>query len=145
MPIPKGLVAKARLTTNNGTKFYIEIRDGANFHDFYTTYTVQGSGRRRTIHPGIPRHRGYAESIEAAAEKIARNINQHAQRTGGGRVIDIKIWIHRKRLYRKRFHTPPDVLGLTSTHCRWKDSRLSAKPTYYIESTTAPIWAVVDS
>ena len=145
MSIPKGLAAKARLTTNNGTKLYIEIRDGSNFHDFYTTYTVQGDGRKRVIHLGFPRHRGFAESIEEAAEKIAATMNQNARRIGGSYVVGIKTWIYRKRLYTKRLHTPPDVLGLTRMYRHWNDSRFSAKPTYNIESTTAPVRAVVDS
>ena len=132
MSIPKGLAAKARLIKDNGTKLYIEIRDECNFHNFYTTYTVQGKGRRRVIRPGFPRHRGFAESIEEAAEKIAATINQNAKRTGGSYVVDIKIWIYRKRLYHKRFNTPPDVLGLTRTYSRWNQRRFAANPTYRI-------------
>jgi hypothetical protein len=145
MSIPKGLAAKARLTKSDGTQVYIEIRDGYNFHDFYTTYMAQGHGRGRVIHPGFPRHRGFADSIEQAAGKIAATINQHAKRSGASGVVDIKIWIHRKRLYRRRFHTPPDVLGLTRTYRHWNDSRFRAQPVYFTDPQTAPARAVLDS
>ena len=137
MQIPKELAAKARLTMDNGTKLYIEVRDGSNFHNFYTTYTVHGRGRGRVIDPGLPRHRGFADSIEEAAEKIAGTINQHARRTQGSRVADIKIWIYRKRLYRQRFRTPPDILGLTRVNCPWTDRHSIATPTHSIKSRAA--------
>jgi len=137
MQIPKELAAKARLTMDNGTKLYIEIRDGSNFHNFYTTYTVHDHGRGRVIDLNAPRHRGFADSLEEAVEKIARTINQHAKRTGGSRVAGIKIWIYRKRLYRKRFQTPPDILGLTRVNCPWTYRHSIATPTHSIESKAA--------
>ena len=139
MQISKGLAAKARLTMDNGTKLYIEVRDGSNFHNFYTTYTVHGHGRGRVIDLNAPRHRGFADSLEEATEKIARTINQHAKRTGGSRVAGIKIWIYRKRLYRKRFQTPPDILGLTRVNCPWTYRHSIATPTHSIESKAAPM------
>ena len=138
MAIAKGLAAKARLTKDDGTKIYIEVKDGSNFHDFFTTYTMQGTGRGRVIIPGIPRHRGFANTIEDAAEKIARNIEQHAQRSGRGHVVNTKIWIYHKRLYLRRLHTPPDILGLTKIHGRWNKAHIKTKPTYYLESRAAP-------
>jgi hypothetical protein len=123
MKIPDGLAARAVLQMEHGKSFYIEIRDGTRFHDFFTTYIVHGLGRNRVIKPGSPRHRGFARDIEDAASKIASALDQNAKRTGQNKIIATKISIYRKRLYRKRLHATPDELGLTRVNCLFKIPR----------------------
>jgi hypothetical protein len=112
--IPKDLAAKARLKLSDGTEFYIEVRKGSRFSNFYATYTAQGRGRKRVVTAGMPRHRGYADGIEEAVEKVAAIMNENGKRSQHApRLVSTKIWIHRKRLYRKLISMRPDDLGLT--------------------------------
>jgi hypothetical protein len=112
--IPKGLAAKARLKMSDGVELYIEVREDSKFSNFYITYTAQGRGRNRLITPGIPRHRGYADGIEGAVRKITAVMKENEKRSRNQpRLVNTKIWIHRKRLYRKLISMRPDELGLT--------------------------------
>lgn len=112
--IPKSLAAKARLKMSDGVELYIEVREGSRFSNFYTTYTARGRGRNRLITPGIPRHRGYADGIEDAVRKITAAMKENEKRSHNQpRLVNTKIWIHRKRLYRKLISMRPDELGLT--------------------------------
>ena len=47
MTIPKGLAARAVIELDDGRKFYIDIKDGSMFVQFYTVYMVRGKGRKR--------------------------------------------------------------------------------------------------
>jgi len=114
MPIPKGLAARAVIETGRGKpKLYIEVREGNRFSNFYYTYTTVGRGRGRIVTPGIPRHRGFADSLEDAVEKIVKVIKAHTKRNRREVQIHTTIRIHRKRLYRKLLSMRPDELGLT--------------------------------
>jgi hypothetical protein len=105
MAIPKGLAAKARLKMDDGEKVYIEVRQGSPFCHFYTLYAVRG--RKRT--PLISRNRNVAEDgIEQLAEALVRHHKKHTTR----RVLETRIWIYRKRLYRQLLEADPSDLGL---------------------------------
>ena len=113
MAIPKGLAARAVIETGRGKPMlYIEVREGNRFSNFYYTYTAVGRGRGRIVTPGIPRHRGFADSIEDAVEKIVKVMKAHAKRNRREVQIHTTIRIYRKRLYRKLLSMRPDELGL---------------------------------
>jgi hypothetical protein len=114
MPIPKGLAARAVIETAGGKPtLYIEVREGNRFSNFYYTYTAVGRGRGRIVTPAIPRHRGFADSLEDAVEKIIKVMKDHANRNMTQIQIHTIVRIYRKRLYRKLLSKRPDELGLT--------------------------------
>jgi hypothetical protein len=105
MAIPKGLAAKARLNMDDGEKVYIEVRQGSPFCHFYTLYAVRGRMRK----PLIARNRNLAQGgIEELVEKLVQHFGKHSTR----RVLDTKVWIYRKRLYRELLDADPSDLGL---------------------------------
>ena len=114
MSIPKGLAARTVIETGRGKpKLYIEVREGNRFSNFYYIYTAVGRGRGRVVTPGTPRHRGFADSLEDAVEKIVKVMKTHAKRNRTEIQIQTTIRIYRKRLYRKLLNMRPDELGLT--------------------------------
>jgi len=114
MAIPKGLAARVIIETDsNKSKLYIEVREGNKFSNFYYAYTVMGRGRARIVTPTAPRHRGFADTIEDAAEQIAKAIQAHAKRKKTELQIHTTVRIYRKRLYRKLLAMRPDELGLS--------------------------------
>src|SRR3990172_10359120 len=105
MAIPKGLAAKARLNMHDGEKVYVEVRRGSPFCHFYTLYAVRGRKRK----PLISRSRNATETgIEELVEKLVQHYGKHTTRI----VLDTKIWIYRKRLYRQLLDADPSDLGL---------------------------------
>jgi hypothetical protein len=132
MSVPKGLAARAVIETGRGKpKLYIEVREGNRFSNFYYTYTATGRGRGRIVTPSTPRHRGFANSIEDAVDKIVGVMQAHAKRNKREAQIHTTVRIYRKRLYRKLLSMRPDELGLT--HVR--PSRLTSPKQY--EQTSA--------
>jgi hypothetical protein len=114
MTIPKGLAARAIIETGDGkAKRYIEVREGNRFSNFYYTYTAVGRGRYRTVTRGTPRHRGFANTLEEAVQKIIEVIKAHAKRNKTELQIHTTVRVYRKRLYRKLLAMRPDELGLT--------------------------------
>ena len=114
MTIPKGLAARAVIETGLGKpKLYLEIREGSRFSNFYSTCSVMGCGRHRIVTLGCPRHRGFAESLEEAVEKIIKVIKDHAKRNRTEIITHTVVRIYRKRLYKKLLSMRPDELGLT--------------------------------
>jgi hypothetical protein len=114
MTIPKGLAARAVIETNtHKSKMVIEVKEGKRFSNFYSTYTAIGCGRHRLVIPGLPRHRGFADSLEETVEQIVNAMKAHAKRQDASLLIRTTIRIHRKRLYRKLLAMRPDKLGLT--------------------------------
>lgn len=114
MTIPKGLAARAVIETNSQkAKMVIEVKEGNRFSNFYSTYTAVGRGRHRLVSPGLPRHRGFADSLEETVEQIVHVMQAHARRQGASLSIRTTIRIYRKRLYRKLLTMRPDELGLT--------------------------------
>src|SRR5919109_3929400 len=110
MATPKGLAARAMLELMDGRKIYIEVRDNSKFVQFYTVYTIRGGrGRAREYQANPSLNRNYANSIEAAAEKMVKHFNTF----GTAKVKQIKVKIYRKKLYKQRFKMSPDELGLT--------------------------------
>ena len=109
MATPKGLAARAVLELMDGRKIYIEVRDNSKFVQFYTVYTIRGRGRAREYQANPGLNRNYANSIEAAAEKMAKHFNTF----GTAKVKQTKVKIFRKKLYKQRFRMRPDELGLT--------------------------------
>src|SRR5512146_3289557 len=108
MAIPKGLAARAVVELTDGRKIYIEVRDNSKFVQFYTVYTIRGGrGRAREYqaHPSL--NRNYANSIEDAAEKMAKHFNTF----GTAKVKQTKVKLYRKKLYKQRFKMRPDELG----------------------------------
>jgi hypothetical protein len=101
----------------------IEVREGNRFSNFYHTYTTHGSGRHHVVKPGIPRHRGFADSIEAVVEQIVKAMKAHAKRQRVDLSIHTAVRIYRKRLYRKLLNMRPDELGLSHATYR-PDPRL---------------------
>ena len=151
MSIPKGLAARAVIETGRSKpKLHIEVREGNRFSNFYFTYTVVGRGRGRVVTPGTPRHRGFADSLEDAVEKIVKVMKTHAKRNRTEIQIQTTIQIYRKRLYRKLLSMRPDELGLTRIRYR-PDPRLvraelaklqnSQLPTTY--TTLAKRWQII--
>ena len=137
--IPKGLAAKARLKMSDGVELYIEVREDSRFSNFYITYTAQGRGRNRVKTQGIPRHRGYAKGIEEAVEKVAAVLKENEKRSHHApHLVGTKIWIHRKRLYRKLIRMRPDELGLTRTRSR-PDPRLARAELANVQNIPLPI------
>ena len=108
MATPKGLAARAVLELTDRRKIYIEVQDGSMFVKFYTVYTVRGKGRAREYQANPSLNRNYANSIEAAAEKMAK----HLHTFGTAKVKQTKVKIYRKKLYKQRFKMRPDELGL---------------------------------
>lgn len=108
MATPKGLAARAVVELTDGRKIYIEVRDNSTFVQFYTVYTIRGRGRARAYQANPSINRNYANSIEAAAEKMAKHFNTF----GTAKVKQTKVKIYRKKLYKQRFKMRPDELGL---------------------------------
>jgi hypothetical protein len=105
MAIPKGLAAKARLNMDDGEKVYIEVRQGSPLCHFYTLYAVRGRTRKALI----ARNRNFAEEgIEELIKKLVQHYRKHTAR----RVLETRIWIYRKRLYRTLLEADPSDLGL---------------------------------
>jgi len=124
MSIPKGLAARAVITTKNTkTRMVVEVREGNRFSNFYSIYTTYGCGRRYVARRGIPRHRGYADSIEDVVEQIVKVMKAHAKRQHVDLSIHTVVRIYRKRLYRKLLNMRPDELGLSHS-TRRPDPRL---------------------
>jgi hypothetical protein len=124
MSIPKGLAARAVITIKNTkTRMVVEVREGNRFSNFYSIYTTYGRGRRYVARPGIPRHRGYADSIEDVVEHLVKAMKAHAKRQRVDLSIHTAIRIHRKRLYHALLNMRPDELGLTRSTYR-PDPRL---------------------
>lgn len=153
MSIPKGLAARAVIKTKGTkTRMVIEVREGNRFSNFYHIYTTSGRGRHHVVKPGIPRHRGFADSIEEAMEKIVKVMRAHAKRNRAEIQIHTTIRIYRKRLYRKLLNMRPDELGLTRIRYR-PDPRLvraelakvqnNRLPTTY--TTLAKRWQIITS
>ena len=109
MATPKGLAARAVLELMDGRKIYIEVRDNSKFVQFYTVYTIRGRGRGREYQANPGLNRNYANSIEAADEKMAKHFNTF----GTAKVRQTKVKTYRKKLYKQRFRMRPDELGLT--------------------------------
>ena len=110
MATPKGLAARAVVELTDGRKIYIEVRDNSKFVQFYTVYTIRGGcGRAREFQANPSLSRNYANSIETAAEKMAKHFNTFGTAT----VKQTKIKVYRKKLYKRRFKMRPDELGLT--------------------------------
>ena len=109
MATPKGLAARAVLELMDGRKIYIEVRDNSKFVQFYTIYTIRGRGRAREYQANPGLNRNYANSIEAAAEKMAKHFNTF----GTAKVRQTTVKVYRKKLYKRRFKMRPDELGLT--------------------------------
>ena len=81
MSIPKGLAARAVIETKGAkTRMVIEVREGNRFSNFYHTYTTYGRGRHYLVKPGIPRHRGFADSIEDVVAQIVNAMKANAKR-----------------------------------------------------------------
>lgn len=112
MTIPKGLTARAVLELTDGRKFYIEIRDGSMFVQFYTVFTARFKGRKRKTERESFRDRNFAATIEEAAKKFEKHFNTY----GKAKVMNITIKIYRKRLYNKRYKMRPDELGLAPVY-----------------------------
>ncbi len=112
MTVPKGLAARAVLELTDGRKFYIEIRDGSMFVQFYTVFTARFNGRGRTTERESFRDRNFAATIEEAAKKFEKHFNTY----GKAKVRNTTIKIYRKRLYNKRFRMRPDELGLACVY-----------------------------
>jgi hypothetical protein len=108
MTIPKGLAARAVIELEDGRKFYIDIKDGAMFVQFYTVYMVRCKGRKRKAESESFRDRNFAFTIEEAAKKFEKHFNTY----GKAKVTNTTIKIYRKRLYSKRYKMRPDELGL---------------------------------
>src|SRR5512143_435818 len=110
MAIPKGLAARVVVEVTDGRKIYIQVRDNSKFVHFYTVYTIRGGRSRAREYQANPSlNRNYANSIEAAAEKMAKHFNAF----GTAKVKQTKVRIYRKKLYKQRFKMRPDELGLT--------------------------------
>jgi len=109
MATPKGLAARAVVELTDGRKIYIEVRDNSKFVQFYTVYTIRGRGRAREYQASLSINRNYANSIEAAAEKMTKHFNTF----GTAKVKQTKVKVYRKKLYKQRFKMRPDELGLT--------------------------------
>ena len=111
MATPKGLAARAVLELTGRRMICFEVQDGSMFVNFYTVYTIRGGGRGRAreyqANPSL--NRTYANSIEGAAEKMAKHFNTF----GTAKVKQTKVKIYRKKLYKQRFKMRPDELGLT--------------------------------
>ena len=138
MSIPKGLAARAVIEPARGKpKLYIEVREGNQFSNFYYIYTAVGRGRGRMVTPGIPRHRGFADSLEDAMEKIVKAMKTHAKRNRTELQIHTTVRIYRKRLYRKLLNMRPDELGLTRIKYQ-PDSRLVRAEPARVQNSPIP-------
>jgi hypothetical protein len=148
MPIPKGLAARAIIETGCGKpKLHIEIREGNRFSNFYYTYTAIGRGRGRIVTPNIPRHRGFADTIEEAVEKIVKVMKDHAKRNRREVQIHTTIRIYRKRLYRKLLSMRPDELGLTRVR-PLPDRRIQSISSKLLPASYTPFakrWQIITS
>ena len=133
MAIPKGLAARAVVELTDGRKIYIEVRDNSKFVQFYTVYTIRGGrGRARQYQANPSLNHNYANSIEAAAEKMAKHFNTF----GTAKVKQTKVKVYRKKLYKQRFKMRPDELGVT--HVRSLFNRLNA-PNIFTRKTEAAL------
>ena len=112
MTIPKGLAARAVIEMEDGRKFYIDVKDGAMFVQFYTVYMVRCKGRKRKAERESCRDRNFASNIEEAAKKFEKHFNTY----GKAKVKNTTIKIYRKRLYNKRYMMRPDELGLARVY-----------------------------
>jgi hypothetical protein len=137
MAIPKGLAAKARLKMDDGEKVYIEVRLGSPFCHFYTLYAVRGRKRK----PLISRNRNVAEDgIEQLVEALVRHYRKYTARN----VLETKIWIYRKRLYRKLLDADPSDLGLTRV--RRRDFEYRRIPLRFLPTSYTPLqrrWEII--
>jgi hypothetical protein len=109
MATPEGLAARAVVELTDGRKIFIEVRDNSKFVQFSIVYTIRGRGRAREYQANPSLNRNYANSIEAAAEKMAKHFNTF----GKAKVKPTKVKVRRKRLYKQRFKMRPDELDLT--------------------------------
>lgn len=109
MATPKGLAARAVVELTDGRKIYIEVRDNSKFVQFYTVYTIRSRGHAREYQANPSLTRNYANSIEDAAEKMAKHFNTF----GKAKVKKTNVKVYRKKLYKQRFKMRPDQLGLT--------------------------------
>ena len=132
MATPKGLAARAVVELTDGRKIYIEVRDNSKFVQFYTVYTIRGRGRAREYQASLSINRNYANSIEAAAEKMTKHFNTF----GTAKVKQTKVKIYRKKLYKQRFKMRPDELGLTRVHPLFKSPNT---PTIFTRKTQAAL------
>ena len=138
MSIPKGLAARAVITTRNTrTRMVVEVREENRFSNFYFIHTTHGRGRYYVARAGIPRPRGFSDSIEEAVEQIVKVMKAHAQRQQVDLAIQTAVRIHRKRLYRKLLDMRPDELGLTRTVQR-PDPRLVRAERINVEGPFLP-------
>ena len=148
MPIPKGLAARAVIETGRSKpKLHIEVREGNRFSNFYYTYTAVGRGRGRIVTPAIPRHRGFADSLEDAVEKIIKVMKDHAKRNKTEIQIHTTVRIYRKRLYRKLLSMRPDELGLTRVR-PLPDRRIQSNANKPLPASYTPFakrWQIITS
>jgi hypothetical protein len=108
MATPKGLATRTVVKLTDGRKIYIEVRDNSKFVQFFTVYTIRGRGHSREYQANPSLNHSYANSIEAAAEKMAKHFNTF----GTGKVKQTKVKVYRNKLYKRRFKMRPDELGL---------------------------------
>ena len=132
MATPKGLAARAVVELTDGRKIYIEVRDHSKFVQFYTVYTIRGRGRAREYQSNPSINRNYANSIEAAAEKMTKHLNTF----GTAKVKQPKVKIYRKMLYKQRFKMRPDELGLTRVRSLFNRPKA---PTLFTRKTEAAL------
>jgi hypothetical protein len=108
----KGLAARAVIELDDGSRFYIHIKDSSMFVQFYTVYMMRGKRRKRTTERKSFRDRNFASSIKGAAQKFEKHFNTY----GKAKVKSTTIKIYRKRLYDKRYKMRPDELGLARVY-----------------------------
>jgi hypothetical protein len=134
MTIPKGLSARAVVELTDGRKTYIEVRDNSKFVQFFTVYTIRGRGHSREYQANPSLNHSYANSIEAAAEKMAKHFNTF----GTAKVKQTKVKIYRKKLYKQRFKMRPDELGLTRVRPLFNPPNQTT-PNLFIRKTQAAL------
>ena len=96
-------------------------------------------GDSSTTRHDLPRgrqrlNRNYANSIEAAAEKMAKHFNTF----GTAKVKQTKVKIYRKKLYKQRFKMRPDELGLARVRSLF-DRHKQITPILFTRKTEAAL------
>ncbi len=132
MAARKGLAARAVLELTDGRKIYIEIQDGSMFVKFYTVYKVRGKGRARKYQADPSLNRNYANSIEAAAEKMARHFNTFGQ----AKVKKTTVKIYRKKPVQKAVQDETRRTGSYPCTPLVQSTKSNRSKSFYQESTS---------
>lgn len=124
-PVKPIVIARLTAFRKNGNRTIVEVRADSTFASFYHFSVQQGNRRstRQSLRSGC-RTEGSGFGL-AGLDAIAQKLSIYSAQSNP--VIQIKLQIFKKRLYKRLLSVAPDQLGLTVSNCHIPMERLSGR------------------